>query len=307
MPATFVPGTSYVEHYKTKGSSNVTVDVEKVKKAIRKYEKKHRVIVAIYNNPNGYHGPGCIDPTKVKRWHFHAGETYVNSDHLQRHFRDRWDKGKKICNWKEQKKNGHWWVHGTQENCENVDIWIPITVVLPKPKKPVIEVKSYEVFWSKFVLHKTIQKEDERESERVVTTPGHYTCPVGWELVNGSTCKNCPPPQCEAQAPIVTNIETINDMEASANGHHHTRYISFEVFPAPGESLSDLEVALRVDKGEVFGNEAEFVGGHKFRQLYESPSETGTETYWGWARSKVTGLTGESEHKTFPIIAETTF
>jgi hypothetical protein len=126
-------------------------------------------------------------------------------------------------------------------------------------------------------------------------------------------CTTCGPPPCttceppKQQPPIVTNLETINDMLASRDGQHYKRTICFEAFPAPGGSLSDLEVVLRVENGEVFGSEAEYRGGNKFCQLYESPSETGTETYWGWARDKKTGLTAESEHKTFPVKSPPTF
>jgi len=201
IPAQFHEEAVSIERSGSHGSSVENVSIKKIQKEIKKFEKKKHVKVAIYQNPNGYEGDdGCIDPTNVPRWDFHVGEAFVNSDHYKNHFRDTWKKSYSgVCEWKVVKKNGHWWVHGTKENCANVDIWIPIRFHLKKPSKKVIEVVSYAVFYKKFVLNKTVTKESTATSEHV-TSRGSWTCPTGWEAA-GTQCKKCPPPECKPCPP----------------------------------------------------------------------------------------------------------
>lgn len=116
-----------------------------------------------------------------------------------------------------------------------------------------------------------------------------------------STCSKVPTcterPEQEKCKPIV-EVETINDMEASVNGHHHTRYICWEVKPGAESSLSTSETGLHVEYGETLGS-AEYRGGAEFCQLYESPAEEVVEEYYAWARDVNTQAYGQSKTKVF--------
>jgi hypothetical protein len=134
---------------------------------------------------------------------------------------------------------------------------------------------------------------------------------------NGSppppSCNNCQPPPCQVECqppcttctppPIVTNLETINDVEV--NGY---RTICAEFYAPAGESLNDLTIKFRAEYGSFAGN-LQYKGGAKVCDKYTAPSEVpsgGHEIYSAFVRDNITGLTAE-ETKTFPIKQETPF
>ena len=132
-------------------------------------------------------------------------------------------------------------------------------------------------------------------------TPPHECVPPNPECTPPHECTP-PNPEC-TQPPIVTNLETINDMEVSTH-----RTICAEFYAPAGESLNDLTIKFHAEYG-VFAGSLQYKGGAKVCDTYYAPSEVpsgGQEIYSAFVRDNITGLTAE-ETKSFPIHQETPF
>lgn len=187
------------------------------------------------------------------------------------------------------------------EAVSKIDQWVKYSALVKAKGDVKIRISGKIIDRIKAHVHvqthcENVEKVEKTES--VVETPGPPKPP--------SKIPNCSEkPEAEKCKPIVT-IETINDMEASANGHHHTRYICWDVKPGAESTLATIETGLYVKYGVEKGS-VEYRGGSEFCQLYESPSEPVLEEYHAWAKDKKTLAYGESPHETFPVNAETPF
>ena len=194
--ATFTPESIVVEKSHGQGKSVTNISIRKVKRWKHKYEKRKHVRVNIFEKEKGSSSTSCVDPTKMG-WGFHAGDGFKNHGENGL-FPAKWVAGWEICDYRIVKKGGRTWATGEKKNCGNTPIWIPIHFHVRRPRIKTIEVKSWTVFYLKFVKHVHITRETTSEGENIVER-GRYTCPAGWELVGDNTCKHCPPPQCEPQ------------------------------------------------------------------------------------------------------------
>jgi hypothetical protein len=232
VPAQWVPGTTISTSggagggTGTGGGSSTSITretpVSKLVEVKKSYEKKYNVVVGYYQNPHGYEGNAkCIDPTKVKMWKFHAGTWYKTTNHLREPVPPaRWKKGDKICDFKEVKINGKWWVTGTQEVCSNVKSWLPIKKTkIRKPRKEYVQFPTWEKFYEIAIKKLEIKSESQGGSgsgvgeggSAIVELPGHYTCSEG-VLVKNDKCQICPPPlHCEEEQPPVCEYECVPD------------------------------------------------------------------------------------------------
>lgn len=194
--------------------------VKTVKEQIKQYEIKHHVIATI-NEGGPMSGAGCIDPTRVKRWGFHAGDSFKNTDHYHKYFNDTWQAGWKVCNWHLVKIGGQWYVEGIKANCHNRHVLIPVRHHLAKQTKTVIvfkKVKKFKSVYDKWVTSNTVT---------TTTTTTTYSCDTygsGWTLTteNGTPqCKNCPPTPCKAHATL-TKKAFDNGSEKTLGGGEFT-------------------------------------------------------------------------------------
>lgn len=139
---------------------------------------------------------------------------------------------------------------------------------------------------------------------------GQNNCNV---VVPPPVCTTCepppppppPPPNCkekpdQKKCKPTIEIETINDMLASRDGHHYKRYICWDVYPGAESSLGSIETRLYIHYSVKLGG-VEYRGGNEFCQFVESSSEPVLEEYHAWARDTNTQAFGESAYETFPI------
>lgn len=161
---------------------------KKIREEIRQYEEAHDVVATINEGPP-MSGAGCIDPTTVKKWGFHVGDTFKNTDKYHHYFLDTWQAGWEVCNWHLVKIDGQWYVEGTKANCHNEHILIPVRHSLPRHHKRVVvfrSVKSFKLTYQKWVTKRT-----------------HYYCDKNWILhYNGKTWV------CYLPIPVTTTTPT---------------------------------------------------------------------------------------------------
>ncbi len=156
-------------------TSHTKIVVKKtVEEQIKQFETVNHVIASINEGPPTS-GAGCIDPTTIASWKFHAGDTFKNTDRYHRYFLDRWQAGWEVCGWHMVKIGGQYWIVGTKANCHNRNIMIPVRHKLPKPTKQVLVFSSVKTFESTY------------ERWATSTTSTVYTCtpPFTLTYVNG--------------------------------------------------------------------------------------------------------------------------
>lgn len=135
--------------------------------------------------------------------------------------------------------------------------------------------------------------------------------PPGPCEVNPKECEEEPSSSCKTEPaaekckPIV-RIETINDMLASANGHHHPNTICWEVEPGVESSLSTIQTFLVAEYGETISG-VEYRGGYEFCQEYEPPSEPVMEEIYAYAKDVKTLAYGVSKTQRFQVKLEPNF
>lgn len=191
-----------------------TVIKKTVKQEVRRFEQTNHVIVTI-NMGKPISGPGCIDPTKVGRWHFHVGDSFKNADRYHKSFYDTWQSGWEICSWHLVKIGGKWYVKGIKANCKNSPIFIPVNHTLPKQKKLVMifrTVKSFQSTYDKLSSSSTTYSCKvpftltyiagkavcflATQIPVVVPTPPTVNCPIGTTKDSAGNCVvvsvNCP-------------------------------------------------------------------------------------------------------------------
>ncbi len=316
--AEWVPGTTLTASGGSAsggGSSYAIIretPVSKLKKIKKSYEKKYKVVVGSYQNPNGYEGTSpCVDPTKVKRWHFHAGQYVKTTNHLREPVPpEQWKKGEKICGGKEVKINGKWWFTGTQERCSNVKTWIPIRRnKIRKPKVEYVQFPTMEKFYEVAIKRLEIKSASEGGSgeggSASAETPGHWQCKPGGVL-NGKTCKYCPPPSCEPpctsceeQPPCCASeghIEFGNEFEfEEAHVNEPPIHYYIDVFAPAGDHLTVYFETEQAHFGTHEINVSSYGAQSKFESLWYAPSHPGQYPVWVKVVDHTSGEICESE------------
>ncbi|HEU5005282.1 MAG TPA: hypothetical protein VFT49_04365 [Candidatus Saccharimonadales bacterium] len=160
--------TSHV-HVTTKKNTTVTLTM------VKRYEKIKHVRVAI--NGGAPVKTGCVDPTKIKSWNFHDGDSFYNADKFHRELPDTWESGWEICgahpvrNW-----HGHPGLYevGKKKNCRNTPIAIPIQEQeIAVPQKVVEMTKTQFVSNFDRVVKKSSTSTSTKDVEYYCRTAGY--------------------------------------------------------------------------------------------------------------------------------------
>lgn len=318
------------------GSSSAIVretPVSKLKEVKKSYEKKYKVIVGSYQNPKGWQGPksACVNPEKVAKWGVHPGEFFYTTDHLRNPETAHWHAGDQICNWHIAYKGKQPFLVGTQYVCSNVKSELPIEgAKVPKPHRVYVQFptmeKFYEIAIKKLEIKSTSQGGSGSGSgeggSATVETPGHYQCKPGGVL-NGKTCKYCPPPSCEplpcnctpeppcsschepeeppckcSEAPTVKNVYKIQEVYTNEK-------IEFcaDVYAPTGDNLSILFVthtgtfSPREIKVSSYGSQSHFC------TTYTGQSEPGFDHVNVFVQDHTTSLHCESLEELVEVLA----
>ena len=201
----------------TTSTSNTKISRTEVKKKIKAFEKKTKVIIAVHMVPRGVKSAkGCVDPIR-KGW-IKAGGQFRNTRLNGLPFWDLWEKGWQICDPRRVKIGDEYYMKGKKRNCGNKDILIPLGPARRVRHRIMrsIEVPTYQVALT-IIEHSTTTttttgttttkyicpKGTPSGAFCIIVTPGSvtktYSCPKGGELVmkdGKQYCKFCPPPTC---------------------------------------------------------------------------------------------------------------